>query len=72
MRATINISDDLMSELLAKTKAKTKTRAIELAVKEYLKKKSIEEIITLSGKIDIDSNWKQEEEAELDEYRDHR
>ena len=71
MRTTINIKDDLMEALLIHTKAKTKTKAIELSIREYIEKKSIEDIISLSGKITIDSDWQKVEEAELNEYRDH-
>jgi len=71
MRTTINIKDDLMEALLTHTKAKTKTKAIELSIREYIEKKSIEDIVSLSGKITIDSDWQKVEEAELNEYRDH-
>lgn len=72
MRTTINIKDDLMEALLAQTKAKTKTKAVELSIREYIERKSIESIVSLSGKIDIDSDWQKMEEDELNEYRDHR
>ena len=71
MRTTINIKDDLMEALLLHTKAKTKTKAIELSIREYIQKKSIEDIVSLSGKIAIDSDWQKVEEDELNEYRDH-
>ena len=71
MRTSINIQDDLMNELLARSKAKTKTKAVELAIKDYLEKKSIEDLISLSGKINIDMDWQKEEEDELNEYRDY-
>ncbi len=71
MRTTIIIQDDLMSTLLASTKAKTKTKAVEIAIKDYIEKKSIEDLLSLSGKIDIDPDWEKEEEAELDGYRNH-
>ena len=72
MRTTINIRDDLMEALLAHTKAKTKTKAVELSIREYIEKKSLEDLLSLSGKITIDSDWQKEEEAELNEYRNHR
>ena len=72
MRTTINIQDDLMEALLAQTKAKTKTKAIELSIREYIEKKPIENIVALSGKINIDSDWQKMEEDELNECRDHR
>ena len=71
MRTTINIKDDLMEALLIHTKAKTKTKAVELSIREYIEKKSIENIVSLSGKITIDSDWQKMEEDELNEYRDH-
>jgi hypothetical protein len=61
-----------MEALLVQTKAKTKTKAIELSIREYIEKKSIENIVALSGKINIDSDWQKMEEDELNEYRDHR
>ncbi len=72
MRTTINIQDDLMEALLVQTKAKTKTKASELSIREYIEKKSIENIVALSGKINIDSDWQKMEEDELNECRDHR
>ena len=71
MRTTIIIRDDLMETLLAGTKAKTKTKAVEIAIKDYIEKKSIEDLLALSGKIDIDPDWEKEEETELNGYRNH-
>ena len=71
MRTTINIQDVLMDALLVRTKAKTKTKAIELAIKDYIERKSIEDLISLSGKINVDLDCQKEEEVELNEYRDY-
>jgi len=71
MRTTINIQDVLMDALLARTKAKTKAKVIELAIKDYIEKKSIEDLISLSGKINVDLDCQKEEEVELNEYRDY-
>ena len=71
MRTTINVNDELMNALLKRTKSRTKTQAIETAIREYLDKKAVEDLISLSGKIDIDPDWRKDEEAELDEYKDH-
>jgi hypothetical protein len=70
MRTTINVKDDLLEALLKRTMARSKTKAIEMAIGEYLDKKAMEDIIELSGKIHIDPDWEREEERELDEYRD--
>ncbi len=60
MHITINVSDELINDLLKRTNARTKNQAIETAIREYLDKKAIEDLIALSGKIDIDPNWKEE------------
>ena len=72
MRTTLNINDDVMDALLKRTKSKTKTKAVEVAIREYLEKKSIEDLIALSGNIHIELDWKKEEEAELNGYKNHR
>jgi Arc/MetJ family transcription regulator len=72
MRTTINVKDDLMDALMKRAMVGSKTKAIELAIKEYLEKQAIEDLIALSGQIRIDLDWEKEEESELNEYRDHR
>ena len=71
MRTTINVKDDLMNALMKRAMVGSKTKAIELAIKEYLEKQAIEDLIALSGQIQIDVDWEKEEKTELDEYRDH-
>jgi hypothetical protein len=61
-----------MDALLKRTKSKTKTKAVEVAIKEYLEKKAIEELIALSGNIHIELDWEKEEEAEVNGYKNHR
>jgi len=72
MRTTLNIKEDMMNALLKRTKSKTKTKAVEVAIKEYLEKKSIEDLIALSGNIHIELDWEKEEEAEVNGYKNHR
>ena len=72
MRTTINVKDDLMNALLKKTMAGSKTKAIELAIREYLEKQAIEDLIALSGEVRIDLDWEKAEREEMDEYWDNR
>lgn len=44
MRTTLNIDDTLMSQLLESTHQKSKTKAITIAIKDYLMKKQIKKI----------------------------
>jgi Arc/MetJ family transcription regulator len=72
MRTTINVKDDLLNDLMKRAMVGSKTKAIELAIKEYLEKQAIEDLIALSGRIRIDLDWEKEEMEELDEYGDRR
>jgi hypothetical protein len=72
MRTSLYIKDDMMDALMKRTNSKTKTKAVEVAIKEYLEKKAIEELIALSGNIHIELDWEKEEEAEVNGYKNHR
>lgn len=65
MRATLNISDKLISEVQEITGEKSKTKAITVAIEEFIRQKKINELISLRGKINIDYDWQKEEEREL-------
>ncbi|MDI6764738.1 MAG: type II toxin-antitoxin system VapB family antitoxin [Thermodesulfobacteriota bacterium] len=65
MRATLEIPDSLVKDLLKVTGEKTKTRAICLAIEDFLRRKRKEKLLSLSGKIRFDLDWKQIEENEL-------
>jgi Arc/MetJ family transcription regulator len=65
MRATLNIPDDLLAEVQKITGEKSKTKAITIAMREYIRQKRIKELIALRGKIQIDYDWEKEEEIEM-------
>jgi len=68
MRTTLNIDDSLMSDLLDFANEKSKTKAITIAIKDYLRRQKIEKILSCQGKLDIEDNWKSLEEEEMQEY----
>ncbi len=68
MRTTLNIDDLLIKKLLETTHEKSKTKAITIAIKDYLKKNQIKKILSYQGKLDIKNNWQQLEKEELLEY----
>lgn len=70
MRTTLNIPDELLSTLKKVTGEKTKTKAICIAIDDYIRKKKIEKLISLSGKIKIDYDWKNMEELEIKEIKE--
>ncbi|MDP3298455.1 MAG: type II toxin-antitoxin system VapB family antitoxin [Thermodesulfovibrionia bacterium] len=65
MRATLNIPDNLLSDVQKITGEKSKTNAIIVAMKEFIRQKKIKELIALRGKIQINYDWKKEEELEM-------
>jgi len=66
MRATLNIPDNLIEEVQKITGEKSKTKAITIAIKEYIRQKRIKELIALRGKLQIDYDWEKEEELEME------
>ena len=79
MRTTMRLDDKLIKELMAVTGARTKTEAIHLAISEFIRRKKLEGLKALSGKIRIADNWQELEELELKEqeklerrWRGHR
>lgn len=53
MRATVTIEKDILDELVKETKAKSKASAVKRAIDEFLRKKKIERIKTMKGKLDF-------------------
>jgi hypothetical protein len=66
MRATLNISDELIEEVQKLSGEKSKTRAITIAMEEYIRHKKIQELISLKGKILFDYDWEKEEQIEME------
>ena len=71
MRATLNIPDELIAEVQKITGAKSKTRAVVVAIEEFIRQKKMKELLALRGKIQIDYDWEKEEELEIEAQR-HR
>jgi metal-responsive CopG/Arc/MetJ family transcriptional regulator len=65
MRATLNIPDDLLSEVQKATGEKSKTKAITTAMQEFVRQKKIKKLLAMRGKIRIDYDWEKEEELEM-------
>lgn len=66
MRATLNIPDDLLAEVQNISGEKSKTKAITIAMKEFVRQKKIKELISLRGKIKVEYNWEKEEQIEME------
>ena len=79
MRTTMRLDDRLIKELMKLTGAKTKTEAIHLAISDFIRRRKLEGLKALSGKIRIANDWQELEEVEMKEqdqrvrsWRGHR
>ncbi len=67
MRTTIHIEDSLFGDLMRLTRAPTKTQAVRDALKEFIRLRRKEELLALRGRLEIEDNWRQLRESELNE-----
>jgi len=54
MRATVTIEKDKLDDLMKETNSKSKASAVKIAINEYLKRKKIEKIKSMKGKLQFD------------------
>ena len=66
MRTTLNLDDKLVRELMETTSAKNKTEAIHMAMKELIRRRKLEKLKALSGKIHLDVDTKAREKVETE------
>jgi hypothetical protein len=70
MRATLDIPESLIKDLLRVTGEKKKTKAICMALDEYIRSRRKEKLLALSGKVEFDLGWQKMEEMELEGMKD--
>lgn len=54
MRTTVTLDSSMVEELLKATKARSKAKAVSMAIEGYLKKRKIEKVKSMKGKLDFD------------------
>ncbi|MEW6003122.1 MAG: type II toxin-antitoxin system VapB family antitoxin [Nitrospirota bacterium] len=54
MRTTVTIEKNILDELLKETKAKSKATAVKKAIHEYLRRRKIDKIKSMKGKLEFD------------------
>ena len=67
MRTTLDIDQELLEELLRVTKERSKSRAVNRALREYLRRLRLEELRQMSGEVELREDWEELREMELDE-----
>ncbi|NVO00311.1 MAG: type II toxin-antitoxin system VapB family antitoxin [Geobacteraceae bacterium] len=65
MRATLNIPDELIDEVQRISGQKSKTQAIVTVMEDYIRRKKMDDLLALRGRINVDYDWEQEEALEL-------
>jgi len=54
MRSTVTLDKKRLDELVYETKARSKVSAVNEAITEYLKRRKIERIMSMKGKLEFD------------------
>jgi Arc/MetJ family transcription regulator len=57
MRSTVTIDNKRLNELVYETKARSKASAVNEAIREYLRRKKIERIMSMKGKLEFDMDF---------------
>lgn len=58
MRTTLNIDDELLTSVMEETGAPTRTEAVRHALEDFIRRKKIEKLMALKGKVKFDLDWK--------------
>ena len=67
MRTTLNIDEQIFTNLMQLTNARTRTGAVRIALSDYVRLKRKEQLIALRGKLEIEDNWRALRSLELQE-----
>jgi hypothetical protein len=70
MRATLNIPDKIISEVQKMTGEKSRTKAIVIAMEEFIRQRRIKELLNLQGKIQIEDFSEDLRNLELEEMKE--
>ena len=69
MRTTIEVTKELMDELMKLSGAQKKKEAVRIALEEFIRRKKIERLLSLPGTVEVIDVTEELEEAELAESR---
>ena len=72
MRTTIAIDEELMGELMRSEPGVSRSEAVRRAVREYLRRKRVDEFMKLPGSRLVNLDWRAAERQELEEAKQIR
>jgi len=67
MRTTLNLETGLLEELMALSDVKSKSNAVNEAIAEYVRRRKLQRLKSLSGQVELDQNWTALRQMELNE-----
>lgn len=59
MRATLNIDDALLDQVMQYTESTNRSEAVRRALKAYIRQQEIREILAMRGTMEIDDSWRE-------------
>jgi hypothetical protein len=65
VRAALNIPDELIKEVQKLTGEKSKTRAITVAMEDFVTRNKVKQLLSLKGKTSLSFDWEALEDEEL-------
>ena len=69
MRTTLDVDPDLLDAVVETTGERSKTRAVNKALKEYVRRRRVAELREIAGNIDLVNNLRELEALEMKENR---
>jgi Arc/MetJ family transcription regulator len=74
MRTTLELDDNLMEALMARSPGKSKTKAVETAIADYLRRAAVQGIRGLRGKVAFEEvdYWRKARRAEVERRQRRR
>ena len=64
IRTTLDVDSKLLSDVLELTGEKSKSKAVNKALRQYLRSKSIAELRAMAGKNEVDDVTEEQDEAD--------
>ncbi|MCG8334425.1 MAG: type II toxin-antitoxin system VapB family antitoxin [Proteobacteria bacterium] len=67
MRTTLNLNEEVINQVMQYTGIKNKSKAVNMVLETFVRERKRQNILKMKGKLNLDDNWKQLREMELDE-----
>jgi metal-responsive CopG/Arc/MetJ family transcriptional regulator len=71
MRTTIAIDEELINELMRVEGDVSRSEAIRRAIEDYLRRKRVDEFMTLAGSHLVDLDWQEAERLDIRKAKKH-